>query len=616
MPSIHLLSDSVINKIAAGEVVDRPASVIRELVENAIDSGATSITVNITDGGSNLIQVSDNGSGMERDDAVMSIERHATSKITSSGDLMKISTLGFRGEALATIAAVSKLTIITRKSSANLGTDTLGTVVLIQGGKLISVKDAAAPLGTEITVRNLFFNTPARKKFLKSDNIETAKIKEWLNSTALAHPKVSFKFIVDGTDNFFFQSEELDFARMKKLIKGSTVDINAAIPGVAIQGVIGHPLTSQSLLTYVTTLVNGRVVSDKGVVRALRDGFSTMLKPGENPVGVINIAVRPDLVDVNVHPQKSEVRFVDARAVYDCIRNAVSAALSEIKSGSAVPMQQVQKQVFAPAALAARKVIEKTFVLTSKVDSQIPAVTTANQSYIDPIINILPAVKLESLETQIKLSPKNTFFSSLRYIGQLFSCYLLCERKIPEVEKNHPDIDREFIIVDMHAAHERVNFNIVRQRLLEKKNLLSQRLLLPLILSLSEERISILEEVKDSILISGFEFQIKQNQIIFTAIPSIVPQSKIQELILSITNPENLQTLKAPLEIFIDELAARIACHASVRSGDSMLSQEAYALFDKLDSAECGLACPHGRPVYWRCSKKEVEQWFGRGEAR
>lgn len=569
---IRLLKDSVINQIAAGEVVERPSSVVRELLDNSIDAGATEISVSIVDGGQTSITVTDNGSGLSKDDALAAFERHATSKITSLDDLQTLVTKGFRGEALASIASVSRVRLTSRTQN-----QTLGTEVFISGGKVVSVAEAACPIGTEFEVRNLFFNTPARKKFLKSPKYEEIKIKDWVYQIALAHPLIRLKVIADGKEIFSAAPCSDSLARSRQLMKHASVPFKHVYDEVGVEGVIGHPSHAGSDSKALVVIVNQRVVSDKTILRAVKDGYSSSLKYGEFPIGVVFITVPGSFVDINVNPQKSEVRFLSSQKVYLAVRTAITEAIKDLRA----PIAAAFTFSSTPSPSIAFGSDSKATVPLQHVER----FSSTNDGYMDR--ECKPQVESEFA------------FSRLRYIGQLLECYLLCE------------YDDEFYIVDMHAAHERVQFNKIRNAYLSRQPT-SQKLLLPLEMSISSEGLEKIKEQMQTLQDIGFVISCADSQIVITEVPSILIDSDLEEVLREIIEMPLDVTGNAPVMRQLDMIASRLACHASIRSGKGMTKEEAYALFDALDGTECSAACPHGRPCIISFTEKQIEHWFGR----
>lgn len=545
---IKQLSNSLISQIAAGEVVERPLSVVRELVDNAVDAGATLIEVELEEGGQALIRVQDNGKGIDPSEIKLAVARHATSKIASLDDLENVMTKGFRGEALASIAAVSKLSIKTRRSES-------GIVYDVVNDKVSSVSMGK---GTSLEVKGLYYNTPARKKFLKTSNFETRKIKEWLIRYSLGHPEICFKLISDQKEILNYPASNL-LGRAKNVFSAAGVEVDYTDGEIRVLGYILNPDLTHTDASQLTVLVNNRLISDRSIIQAVRLGFDSTLKPKEFPVGVINILITPNLVDVNVHPQKSEVRFQSADLVFRATRLAVLSAFS--------------KKMEAP--------------LTSHRQSSIFTPTFNNSTYKHEVLLSQPGYNAEG------------YFSNVRYMGQLLGGFLLCEK------------DEKFLIVDMHAAHERINFNKIRKSLLEK-NINSQNLLIPQSVPLTASQFENLKEKIELLKTYGFEIDLLPASAVVRAVPAILANGTVTEMIKELSTIDFPEGTEEVFKTKIDEISARLACHASLRGGDSISVHEAYGLFHQMDSAEFALSCPHGRPVFKEFTRPEVEKWFGR----
>jgi DNA mismatch repair protein MutL len=328
---IKILPDAVINRIAAGEVVDRPVSVVRELVDNAVDAGATDVLIEIEQGGKNLIRICDDGCGMSKADVLLALERHATSKISDDADLQKIETLGFRGEALPSIAAVSRILIKTRERSSKLGTK-----LVAEAGTVADLSAAAMSAGTEISITSLFFNTPARKKFLKSDHTEDRQIQRWLRSYSLAHPKIRFRLILNGKESINISAANSFKDRAKQLFGERAFYVHKAVGAFLLEGYLMHPGIAPDSSVDFTVVVNNRVVSDRAIFRAVKDAYGSMLKHFESPAGVVQLTMPGWMVDVNVHPQKSEVRFRQAGEIFKLVYEATADSLTGLKASSLV----------------------------------------------------------------------------------------------------------------------------------------------------------------------------------------------------------------------------------------------------------------------------------------
>lgn len=571
MGRIHVLRDNVINQIAAGEVIDRPVSVVRELVDNAVDAGATEISIEILDGGRSLIRVTDNGSGMNKEDAVLAFERHATSKLNTLSDLENLHTFGFRGEAIASICSVSRMSLRTSEGE-------LGTLIEVTGGKITSIQSVARTRGTDIEVRNLFFNVPVRKKFLKSPDIEGAKIKDWLSKYSLTNPQVKFSLVADGQIVRSFIPESF-LARAREIYGQNNEEIQYSLDDILVTGLIGHPGTAVRGGDSLSIYVNNRLVSDKLIFRAVKDGFQSMLKLVETPVGCVSISLPGQFVDINVHPQKSEVRFSAPTKVFSAVKTAVWDAVGRLRS-----------PITAEAAGATTVSWEEREIKPS--DSvNIDSISGTQATFFSSITG-------SGTDTSGIASTSQSFpYSQLRYIGQLLECYLLCE------------YNEKFVVVDMHAAHERINYNRIRKALRENSKQ-SQALLIPEKIELTYEQQMHFNAVQEEFSHIGLVWKQTSDRFIeVDAVPACMVGIPVYDLISEIAYSEgNLRALDAK----VDSIAARLACHASIRSGRSLNREEVYALFSLMEDAELSSACPHGRPCVVSFDEASIESWFGR----
>lgn len=567
--NVRVLPDDVVNKISAGEVVDRPASIVRELVENALDAGARDIQVHIEDGGQALIRVVDDGSGMERDDALLALERHATSKLSRAEDLFSLTTLGFRGEALPSIAAVSRLTLRTRPGAQDHATE-----ILIEGGSIRYAKDSPGAPGTVVEVRQLFFNTPARKKFLKSARTEELRIRTWLLSSAIARPDVRFRLISDGRELLTLPAHESVMARAKVLFRGDCSACDNQHGEILVQGLFSHPSAAVHDAGALVLLVNGRVISDRLLLRAVREGFDSTLKDREYPLGFLSVSVPPGEVDVNVHPQKSEVRFRQPQSIFEAVRSSVHSAIT----GLVAPVRTAEH-------------FQPTYRISN---DRIAVARELPFSLVQETVHAPSPIQ----EASIQKSPFH--YSKLRYVGQIAECYLIAE------------LDSTLYLVDMHAAHERLNYNRIRNALRER-SFNSQQLLVPVTVTLGEqgaERCAANSAVFERY---GFEWdRFGAETIIVRAVPGFLKETKVIEVVKELAALAEEYDPQAAFENQVDSIAARLACHASIRSGKAMEREEVYALFADLDDARFSAACPHGRPVSVSFSCADIESWFGR----
>lgn len=575
---IHHLADQVVNQIAAGEVVERPAAVVRELVENSLDAGAADVRVELIHGGYTAIRVIDDGEGMERDDALLSLERHATSKISSEHDLEKITSFGFRGEALPSIAAVSRFSLCTRTRTGELATR-----IEVNGGSIREVTSCSAPCGTEIEVRQLFYNAPVRRKFRRAPRTEELRVKQWLQGISLAAPQVRIRLFCDDREVLNLPRAASLVARARSFLRGAAQEVRYTLErdGVRyeVSGLVAHPGEASGAAGACCLLVNRRVVLDKALQRAVRDGFLSTLKDREFPLGFISLEVPPDAVDVNVHPQKSEVRFVHPGAAFEAVRDAVSEAVRGFRS----------PQAAAPVANVSGAAYAATLREPLPEYSPQPAYRQGGLFGGDPPFPVADGPSGSDAET--------FRFSDLRYIGQALGCYLIGE------------CAAELVVVDMHAAHERYNYNLIRNALGSPARAV-QELLLPLEVPLSEQEIERVSSQLELLAGFGFSLQPVAEGVRITAVPAVFAGADLPAVVRELAAIED--GFAQPLGEFLDHLAARTACHASVRGGDLLKREEALALLGALDRTEFSAACPHGRPVVVRFSSAQVERWFGR----
>lgn len=598
---IHVLHDSVINKIAAGEVIERPASVVRELVDNAIDAGATDITVYIENGGRSSIRVCDNGCGMVRDDALLSLERHATSKIRDPEDLNSIATYGFRGEALSSIAAVSQLTLTTRGVS-----EASGCEIQVAGGKILSVTDVAATQGTDIQVRRLFFNTPARRKFLRQPATERARLKSWLQSALLVHPEVRLRLVENDAELLNLARRSSFLQRAGEMIKGATVPVESKSDGIGVTGIIAHPSLARADSSSLIIFINQRLVNDRLITRAVKEGFLSTLKDREFPVGSLSITLDPALLDVNVHPQKSEVRFQKPGEIYQAVRESVASAVRSFTRPVQGQWSTTSDMRLDPGSVKndAQSETPAAPVAATSIFMRKQTPGAVGFSFNSQVMEAAPDNKA-ALESQ---SPYENYpdiqedfsFSSLNYVGQALSCYLFFEAA------------ESVYVVDMHAAHERVTYNRIRDRI-SSRPLDAQLLLVPVTISLTAEESERCLSYQELFLRYGFEIEAFGNDtILIRSIPGMLEKSDIAALFKEVAVMPLEEMARDRIEEELNHRVARLACHASVRSGQRLTEGEACALIEQMEEAEFAGACPHGRPAVVKFKKSEIEKWFGR----
>lgn len=596
MNKIHILHENVSNKIAAGEVVERPASVVKELVENSIDAGATSITVEIKDGGISYIRVVDNGTGMDTEDAKVSFIRHATSKIQDEKDLNNIITLGFRGEALASIASVSEVSMFTKLKDNNYGTK-----IDIVGGEYKFVGNAGCPDGTVIIIRNLFYNTPARLKFLKKESREAAIISEMVNKLALSRSDISFKFI--NNEKLMFNTpgdNELKntvLALYGRDVYDSLIKISYKGNILSISGFIGNSDAARSNRSFQTFFVNNRYIKNKMLSTAVDSAYKTFLTNNKFPFCIIYISIYPDLVDVNVHPTKAEVRFQDEREVFSAIFNTVRNGLTgEIL----IPDTHKDKMFF--------KTEQQSLLSNSYDESPI----FNKPSYKNPINDDLKIaednihtktyetiddVRVSSSEFLKEAEVKN-LLPPLVIIGQCHLTYILAQG---------PD---SLYIIDQHAAHERIMYEKYKDSY-ESDGIQSQSLISPIIVDLSPQEICTIKDNIEVILKLGFDIEIfGNNSVILRSVPVIFGEPQLKKLFLEVID---LMDMSSPSEKnSIDSMLYTMACKSAVKANDKLSIMEMEEILSMLRKTANPYNCPHGRPTIIKLTKSELEKKFKR----
>lgn len=630
LDKIRVLPIELSNQIAAGEVVERPASALRELVENALDAGATRIDVEIEEGGSRLIRVTDNGVGMSASDAERSVQRHATSKILTTEDLFRIASLGFRGEALPSIASVSKFELVTRQD-----TTIEATRVYIEGGSLKLVEPWSAPVGTSITVRDLFYNTPARQKFLKTIPTEQRRCMEVIHALAIPRPQVSFSLKSKGrtllslpaVDNIWTRVETIvGLEDAKHLFMADTI----AVDGHETWGFISSPEHTTRTADSVQTFVNGRAVRDKNLLSAVRVGYDTLLDRGRYPKVFLFSNVPFDQIDVNVHPAKTEVRFQNPAAMHASIRRAIRKALAD---SPWVPSAEASASQFpgpattseTPLSLSPPQVAEQPGELnlwtgptrTYRMGDVQPSASVefSESGRIDEpyderrshFAGVIPPFSRES--SLDALAPKGSaeadalapgWFQSLHYIGPLHRLYLLLSDA------------QGLVIIDQHASHERITFERLRTQWKTRQHP-SQPSLMPQVFSLNAIRRMTLSEHLEFFGRLGFEIEaFGDDDFALRATPEWFDERRFKPMLEDVLDDLGETGQSTRLEEVVEGVLSRMACHGSVRAGDALSHGEVRALLEQLDACDFGANCPHGRPVWFRMTLEELELRFHR----
>ncbi len=601
MSVIQLLPEIVANQVAAGEVVERPASVVKELVENSIDAGARNIEVMIRRGGISLVRVIDDGCGMDRDDALLSLERHATSKIRTSNDLAAIGTLGFRGEALPSIASVSRFRLTSRERETVAGTE-----IIVAGGKIETVRDGGEAPGSQVEVRSLFYNLPARRKFLRSENTEARNIEHQLHLQAIGHPEIAFAFVRDerivfqlpATKSLADRVRDLYGAEMLARLLTVAPEESAT---VRISGLIGEAGVSRQNRSQQLTFVNGRAIESPVLHAALREGYHTALMKGQYPVTFIFIELDPAAVDVNVHPAKREVRFRDPAGVREAVVNAVRSTL---ESGKKDWQQRFQSPVEptgaamttsapssdTPAAVA--PIVPMPRELEIKTIPETMAMLTIEREELG-----LAARLVQRENAQAPAPPRSPQF---QIIGVLNKLYVLMEN------------EEGLVLVDQHAAHERILFEELRRRM-EEQGVPSQRLLLPLLFDLAPRDAEWVDRNLPTLQKMGIGIEFfGGNTFKIDSLPSFLSTSNPVQFIREVIDGlKSASDSSSPLRLG-EDMIAKTVCRHAVKANDALRYMEIERLIRDLLECDLPYCCPHGRPTMIQISLGELEKKFGR----
>jgi DNA mismatch repair protein MutL len=572
MGKIRILSEQVANQIAAGEVIDRPASVVRELLDNSIDAGADRIEVKIEEGGKRLIRLRDNGSGMDKEDMLLALERHATSKITTFSELFSIKTLGFRGEALPSICSVSRVEIISRPAD-----QLIGYRVKASGGVIESIDETGCPVGTIIEARDLYFNTPARRKFLKSERTETGQIIDTLSRIILPFTHIHIR--VDDSEKTLLNlpASENEFNRLSVLfgrdVAVSLTDTCREVEGIKISAYMASPDLNRNRGDRIYIYINNRNIRDKLAIRAIMEAYGQRLMKGRYPQVVVFLEIDPSLVDVNVHPAKQEVRFHQGHKVYMALSSTIEKALRD------------------------------QFISHPYAGHQMSAVTVAkhiNQVRMaEPTWEYHGGGKGEVKGKEIEITQPPLLKELPQIIGQLKDTYLLFQCR------------DGLLLVDQHAAHERILYETLKKNYLASK-VESQTFLIPIRLELSLKEGRILLEKIDQVSALGFDLEhFGGSTFLLRSVPSILVnvewQAFLLDLIPILEEEELLVNEKA-----MDRLLTVMACHGAIKAGQKMSHREINMLIEQLDEMDLPTNCPHGRPVFRKFSYYEIEKMFKR----
>lgn len=607
---IIILPEELVDKIAAGEVVERPASVVKELVENSVDAGAKNVDVEIKKGGIKFIRVTDDGTGMDEKNATLAFQRHATSKIKDSDDLFQIATLGFRGEALPSIAAVCFLDMLTRTAES-----LSGTRLKSEGGVIKETKQMGSPVGTSVIVRELFYNVPARRKFLKTVLTETRHIIDLLTRFAIAYPEISFKLKSDERELFSFGRAADLKERVTDIFGQSQIEkmleIRAGKDKPAVAGFLGKPEIARSNRAELYLFVNRRPIVSRSLYHAVQSGYGQLLPKGKFPFAVVMIQIDPKLVDVNVHPAKSEIRFADERGMHDLVHTTIKECLTSSRVIS--EFRAEKEQLAAPRPEATEEVSHRgqrtDFAAEAPHQVQQPPLgarpeeeqESTQRTFLSdtPDKVIQPSSeKPPKVEEGKEARPERKVQAEITNLWQLADTYILSQVK------------GNLMVLDQHAAHERILYEEALRNL-TKSAASSQQVLFPTVLELAPKEFQILEEHKDLICRLGFDIKhFGGRSILVTAVPSII-RSKSGEVflreILAQVEEEGRQEKDR-----VRVVAKSFACHGSVKAGERLSQEEMQHLVKQLFTTEEPYSCPHGRPTVIKLSLEELNKKFGR----
>lgn len=620
--SIQVLNQETVNKIAAGEVIERPSSVVKELVENAIDAKATAITVEIKDGGISMVRVTDNGCGIDGKEIPMAFLRHSTSKIKSVEDLLSVSSLGFRGEALSSIAAVSQIELITKPQ-----TDFIGYRYLIEGGVEKGLEEVGAPDGTTFIVRNLFYNTPVRRKFLKSAQTEAGYINSLIEHLSLSHPDISFRFI-SNNQNRLHTSGNMNLKDIIYNVYGRDItknlfEINAKTQDIEISGFIGKPLICRGNKAYENYYINGRYIKSSIITKAIEEAYKGYIMPHNFPFTAIHFKINPEILDVNVHPTKMELRFSTNEYVYNFVLDSIKStlksgelapevSLSDVKvpqrflnsNNSSARQNYAAAQVQAPEEAKQADIPKPTASAANQSKERLPEPFEINRSN-DMIIkeeatkyadNNKSDVQQLSMFDNALMNVPDT--NSYRVIGQLFDTYWLIE------------FEDKFYMMDQHAAHEKILYEKLMNHIKTKK-MDTQMIMPPIILELNLRQEEIIKKYSSVFDKVGFELeQFGTMSYKVTGVPAGFPIINYKQMLIDMI--DNLcDDRKSDLEIITEKIAS-MSCKAAVKGNNKLSFDEAKQLIGELMKAENPYNCPHGRPTLIVMSKYEIEKKFKR----
>lgn len=665
--AIQVLDQDTINKIAAGEVVERPSSVVKELVENAIDAGATAITVEIRDGGISLIRITDNGSGIEGSEIKTAFLRHSTSKIKSVEDLLNVSSLGFRGEALSSIASVAQIELITKTADSFTGFR-----YVIEGGREVSLEEVGVPDGTTFIVRNLFYNTPARRKFLKSPQTEAGYIASLVEHLALSHPDISFRFI-NNNQNKLHTSGNLNLKDIIYNVYGrditnNLVEINAKTQDIEITGFIGRPMISRGNRTYENYYINGRYIKSSIITKAIEEAYKGYIMPHNYPFTALHFTINPQILDVNVHPTKMELRFAKNDMVYNFVFDTIKDALKKIDLAVAVELEEAKAVSFNPRRENYVPVRENVAVKSNtksddgvKQDVEVQSEEKINVPYkaptVKPLASAVEIGKTESFNKKTDETPTikahTTNYAAIttdktrlpepfevkrsqEMIKEDVVAYTAKKEEAAKqmsmfedpliqadnTEENYRVIGQlfetywlmeyndKFYMMDQHAAHEKILYEKFMKRFRES-GMDTQMIMPPVVLELNMQQENVYKENKDVFANAGYEIEhFGGNAYKVTGIPASLPSIDCKQLLIDMIDGM-MDDHKGDYDILTEKVAS-MSCKAAVKGNNKLSFDEARELMQELMKADNPYNCPHGRPTLIMMSKYEIEKKFKR----
>ncbi len=655
MSKIRVLPDSLANKIAAGEVVERPASIVKELIENSIDAGARNIEVTVEAGGRRLIRISDDGEGMSRDDAILAFERHATSKIKTAEDLEAILTLGFRGEALASIASVAKVRLRTQTEG-----ELTGTEIEISGGRLLNVRDAAFSRGAEFEIRDLFFNVPARRKFLRSEATESFHIANLITHYALANPEISFRLVYNNRESIRVSTavdlRERAYQLFGEDFIGDLIEVQAEAGEMRVRGYVSSPSATRTTRDSQYFFINGRYVRDKVLNRAMTEAYRAMVPSGVFPTAMLFVELPPHDVDVNVHPAKTEVRFVRGTIVHDLVRDGVRTAISRAKAAvTHFTDQKPQSVVGSLVQPAMAKITEEPAPDFTSEDIKsgfripIPQAPPAEQRKMDlgfarqsadqqasAVSREERATAFEEAEARAEqtIDLIDAEIAQMPQYGRRIGCLgtrgidsgsalraaqnlTLSADEVNPLGQLHNSFiiaaDRTgLLLIDQHVAHERILFE-QHWAALRNKKVEAQHLLLPETIDLTPAQAAAFEQLQPELEENGFEIgRLSGRTIAIKSIPAILSVGAAQSLLVELLDTIEDERRGLSLDDLRAEIAASLACRAAIKINMPLAQEKMHWLIDELLKMENPATCPHGRPIILRITMREIEKGFQR----